>query len=109
MGNAPRGDGQPSCGHGIDGVGGKAFGGKLAGEGNGMLLRRDPGDMDGDPRDGDGEGGEGDKACDRGPPPACRTTAAAITRLQEVTFDLSQRGVSRGGGSDPRGDAVGCV
>ena len=108
--DAPGGDGEPARDHWIGGIDVEAFGGELAGQGDGMLpfgtsgvARGVGGVVHGDPGGGEGGQGEGEQAGDHCLPPADRPAVGVAAGVQEVTLGLAERRVAGGIGADPGG------
>ena len=108
--DGPGGDGEPARGHAIGAVDVEAFGGELAGQGDGMLVagaggvvRGGGGVVRGDPGGGDGDQGEGEQASDHCLPPADAPPVSMAAGAQEVTLGLAERRVAGGIGADPGG------
>ncbi len=99
--DGPGGDGEPARGHGMGAVDIEAFGGELAGQGDGMLVAGGGGVVDGDPGGGDGGQGEGEQASDHCVPPANGTAVSVAAGVQEVTLGLTERRVAGRIGADP--------
>ena len=110
--DGPGGDGELARGHRIGAIDVEAFGGELAGQGDGMLpfatssvARGGGGVVDGDPGRGDGGQRQGEQAGDHCPPQADGTPVSMATGVQEVTLGLAERRVAGGIGADPGGGA----
>jgi hypothetical protein len=110
--DGPGGDGEPARGHRIGAIDVEAFGGELAGQGDGMLVagaggvaRGGGGVVDGDPGGGEGGQGEGEQASDHRLPPADRPLMSIAAGVQEVTLGLAERRVAGRIGADPGGGA----
>ena len=101
--DGPGGDGEPARGHGIGAVDVEAFGGELAGQGDGMLVAGAGGVVDGDPGGGDGGQGQGEQASDHCLPPADGPPVSTAAGVEEVTFGLAERRVAGGVSADPGG------
>ena len=94
--DAPGGDGELARDHGIGGGNVEAFGGELAGQGEGVLPRGGGGVVDGDPGGGDGDQGEDEKASDHGLTPTYGSAVGMAAGVEEVTFGLAERRVAAG-------------
>ena len=101
--DGPGGDGELARGHAIGAIDVEAFGGELAGQGDGMLVAGAGGVVDGDPGGGDGGQGQGQQASDHCLPPADGPPVSMATSVEEVTFGLAERWVAGGVSADPGG------
>ena len=99
--DGPGGDGEPPRGHAIGAIDVEAFGGELAGQGDGMLTAGAGGVVDGDPGGGEGGQGQGEQASDHYLPPADGTPVSMAAGVQEVTLGLAERRVAGGIRADP--------
>src|SRR6185437_16044821 len=109
-GHGPGGDGEPARDHWLGAIDVEAFGGELAGQGDGMLVAGDGGVVRGgggvvrgDPGGGNGDQGEGEQAGDHGLPPADAPPVGVVAGVQEVTLGRAERRVAGGIGTDPGG------
>ena len=108
--DGPSGGGEPARGHGISAIDVEAFGGELAGQGDGMLVAGSGGVVhsvlaggEGDGRDRGQADDQGHQQSDKPLPPADGPPVSMATGMQEVTFGLAERRVARGIGTDPGG------
>ncbi len=107
--DAPGGHGQPPCGERTGGIGGQAFVGELAREGDGVLpggVRGLAGGVggaaDGDSRGADSDHGQGQQAGDHAAPPPGGAPRGAMRGAEERLAGGRQREVA-GGRAPPAG------
>src|SRR4029077_17227642 len=104
--DGPGGGGEAARGHGIGAVDVEAFGGELAGQGDGVLVAGAGGVVDG--HSGSGEGGQrqGEQAGDHCLPPADGPPVRVAAGVQEVALGRAERRGGGGGGHGSPGGAA---